>query len=369
VRAAGALLDEAVQSLLPAAISLPRALGDDAKKTFFLSELRYCGAGKKGGGRFRAAGRLGAGRDRSQPLFATDSSCSESLSEVAGKASPALAAGSVLVDLEATWKSWELRLSVARGVVVDKEGGARALSGPAKPVEMLKVRTSDLRIDSGQGAPILLHAKPTFVAGAVEITLLAADKAPARSPRTEPAVHASLVPGKTNIAAEISAGFANQILSRLTGKQPLVVPINREEVEIQDVKLSGRKTGKAGEASLAGTASPRSMRETLRWNLLTEGDPLRVASMRATAELEDCSSLGAVAAIACNVRNGARTTAAEAFAHAFNQRYQGGLVHALLSPLDLRFSFSGQRFVLRGDLLEAAYSARGLALTGLMTAK
>jgi hypothetical protein len=149
----------------------------------------------------------------------------------------------------------------------------------------------------------------------------------------------------------------------------LVIPANREEVEVSDVTLAGQGAGEAAGLSLAGNASPRSMRETVRWNLLAAGEPLRVSSLRATPQFEDCSTLGTMAAIGCNVRNGARTAAAEAFAQAFIQRYQGRFVHEVSSPLDLRFTVAGQRILLRGDLVRTAFSARGLMIAGRLSGK
>ncbi|MBN2574577.1 MAG: hypothetical protein JXP73_08415 [Deltaproteobacteria bacterium] len=364
VRALASLLDESVGSLLPAALSLPPELGDDARKTFFLNELRYCGPGDKGAGRFRAAGRSGAGEDRQAPLLAGEDGCRASLAELAERASPTLAAGAMLVDLEATWKRWELRLFAVRGVVALKAGRARPMSGPGKPVQILSVRTADLRIDRDAGEPIVLHARPVFLAGAVEVVVVLADKAPGKAPAPDFGTRAALLSAKDNLAAEIPVSFANQVLRRLTGNQPLVIPVNRDELELADVKLAGQGAGEKAQLTLAGSASPRALRETMHWSLLAAGKPLRASSLRASAGGEDCSGLAAVAALACGVRNGARVAAAEAFAQAFNQRYRGGWVHELCSPLDLRFNLAGQRFVLRGDLTSTSFSARGLALAG-----
>jgi len=368
-RASAALLDECLQGILPAAVALPRALGDDTKKTFFVNELRYCGPGDKGRGRFRAAGRLGAGEDRKDPLLAGAEACRQGLAEIAERASPPLAAGTLLLDLEASWKGWELSLGALSGLVADQEGRTRAMSGSGKPVEIATVRTADLRIDSGAGAPIVLHARPVFLAGAIEVAIVLADKPPTKAPPTEPGARGEPFAGEANLAAEIPAAFANQVLRRLTGTRPLVIPVHGEEVEISDVTLTGQGAGRTAQLSVAGNASPRSMQETVRWRLLAAGEPLRVSSLAATAQLEDCSTLGSVAAIGCNLRNGARSAAAEAFAQAFRQRYQGSLVHELASPVDLRFTLAGQRVLLHGDLVQTAYSARGLLVAGQLRGK
>ena len=61
------------------------------------------------------------------------------------------------------------------------------------------------------------------------------------------------------------------------------------------------------------------------------------------------------------MRNGARAAAAEAFAAALTQKYQGQFVHDLASPQSLRFNVAGQRIDLRGDLVKTLFSARGLS--------
>jgi hypothetical protein len=61
------------------------------------------------------------------------------------------------------------------------------------------------------------------------------------------------------------------------------------------------------------------------------------------------------------VRNGARSAAAEGFASALTQRYQGQPAHELASPLNLRFEVAGQRIELRGDLLRLGIGPRGLS--------
>jgi hypothetical protein len=289
--------------------------------------------------------------------------CQSSLAGVAEQASPALAEGTLLADLEASWRSWELQLSAVRAVVAGKEGRTRPVPGLLKPVQILAFSTAGLRIDNGAGPPILLHGKPSFLAGAVEVAVVLADKAPSKPPHAEWGTRAAGLDGPANLAAEIPVAFANQLLRRLTGTQPLVIPANGDEVEVQNVVLSGTGGGEAARLALAGTATPRSLRETLRWNLLATGTPLQLSSVRATAELEDCSALGTMAALGCSARNMARTAAAEAFAQALTQRYQGELVHELASPIDLRFGVAGQRIVLRGDLLRTVLSAHGLFAT------
>ena len=87
-----------------------------------------------------------------------------------------------------------------------------------------------------------------------------------------------------------------------------------------------------------------------------------------SGQLEDCSGLGTMAALACNVRNGARGAAAEAFGSGLTQRYQGQAAHELASPFNLRFEVAGQRIELRGDLLRLGFGPRGLTAVGRLGA-
>jgi len=267
----------------------------------------------------------------------------------------------VLADLEATWKPWQLTLVAVRALVVGEGGRVRSLAGLEKRADILSVPTSELRIETGVGSPIVLFAVPTFVAGAVEIAVVAADKAPAKAPHPEHGARDGLTTGQANVAVQIPVSFANEVLRRLTWTQPLTVPVDREEIDIQNVSLAGQGAGELARLTLTGNATPKSVRETMRWTVVVAGEPLRVSSVQAAAQLEGCAGLGTMAAIGCNVRNGARAAAAETFAAALTQKYQGQFVHDLASPQSLRFNVAGQRIDLRGDLVKTLFSARGLS--------
>jgi hypothetical protein len=154
------------------------------------------------------------------------------------------------------------------------------------------------------------------------------------------------------------------VLRRLTWTQPLTIPVDRDEVEIRQVSLAGSGAGESARLTLSGTATPRTIREIMQWTVGLGGDPLLVSRGQFSAQLEDCSGLGTMAALACNLRNGARGAAAEAFGASLTQRYQGQPVHELASPLNLRFEVAGQRVELRGDLLHLGLGPRGLSASG-----
>jgi hypothetical protein len=367
VRGAAALLEESVQGILPATVILPREVTGEDGKALQVTEARYCGATDKGNGKFRVAGRLAGKAGRSKQLLGGAEPCRASLAEVAARAGMDLLEGTVLVDLESSWRNWELKLVAQRAVHADRDGHAQPVAALGKPLELHGMRTADLRIDNGAGPPIVLHARPVFHAGAIEILLVLADQTPTRVPSAE-ATELHLT-GNENLAALLPPGFANQVLRRLTWTQPLVIPTERDQIEVRDVTLIGDGAGNKAQLTTAGTAMPRSLHETVRWQVLTAGEPLHFATLQATAQPEDCASLGAMAAIACNVRNGARVAGAEGFAQAMTQRYQGRFLHDLGSPFDLHFSVAGRRIGLSGELLRTSWSGRGLLASGHLRAR
>ena len=370
VRISAALLDEEMRAFLPATLALPRSLaelGEEGARTMTLAELKYCGASEKGAGRFRAVIRQSNGK--TQAILTAGDGCHASPAELAkrGAASSEAGEGLVLADLEATWKSWELKLAVVHALVVGKGGHKSAPAAFDKRVDILTISTSDLRIDAGPGAPIVLHVAPSFAATAVELAVAMTEGAPPKAATLERAAangRGDILSGQANIAAEIPLQVANQVLRRLTWTQPLTIPVDRDEVEIRQVSLSGSGSGESARLTASGTATPSAIRETMQWTLALGGDPLLVSTAQFSGQLENCSGLATMAALACNVRNGARGAAAEAFGSSLTQRYQGQPVHELASPFDLRFEVARQRIELRGDLLRIGFGPRGLSASG-----
>jgi hypothetical protein len=271
--------------------------------------------------------------------------------------------------VEATWRPWELRLAIVRSTEVAKTGRGKSQAGLDKHRELLSVSTADARITTESG-PIALYAVPYFLSSAVEVAVFWSQNGsapPSPSERTTSEARGPQLAVDANVAADLPLPFANQVLRRLTGSQPLTIPVNRDEVDVQNVSASVSGSGESARLTVVGDASPRSMRETMHWTVAAAGEPLRVSLLRMSAELEDCAGLGTMAALACNARNGVRGTAADGFAAALTQKYQGQLVHELASPLDLRFTVAGQRLQLRGDLLRMKISPRGLSATAKLS--
>ena len=370
VRVSATLIDEEIHAFLPATLALPRALaelGEEGARTITIAELKYCGATERGAGRFRAVIR--SATTKAQAFLAASDGCLVSLADLAkrGVTSSDGGEGLVLADLEAAWKSWELKLAVVHALVLGK-GAPMTFD---KRVDILAISTSDFRIDLDAGPPIVLHAAPSFAATALDLAVAMTEGPPPKATTLERAAasgRGEMLSGQANIAAEVPLQVANQVLRRLTWTQPLTIPVDRDEVEIRQVALTGSGAGASARLTASGSATPRTIRETMQWALTLVGEPLVVSSARFSGQLEDCAGLGTMAALSCNVRNGARGAAAEAFGSTLTQRYQGQPAHELSSPLGFRFHVAGQRIELRGDLLRLGFGPRGLSAAGRMGA-
>jgi hypothetical protein len=366
LRVSSALLDETVQGLLPTIVRLPPAGEPSASNRPTLAtmtEIRYCGSTDKGAGRLRAVLRLES--PAGEPAFLLGKSgCQDGLADVAKRIGESNEdPGIAVADVEAVWKPWDVRLSVVRAEGTTKTAKARLASLLEKRRELLTLSTGDARIQTDSG-PITLYTVPTFVAGGVEIAVvLGGGGAPPSPERLVGGNRGLNITGDANAAAEIPLSFANQVLRRLTSAQAMTIPVNGDEVEVRNASLSGEGGGEGARLTLTGQATPASVRETVQWTVSTSGDPMKVAFFQLAPQLEDCGGLGTLAAVACNVRNGARAAAAQALASSLTQRYQGAFVHDLASPRTLRFSLAGERFVLTGDLLRMALGARGVSVT------
>jgi hypothetical protein len=366
LRMSAALLDESVQGLLPTLVRLPPLVGEpsaDNRPTLAtMTEIRYCGSTDKGAGRFRALLRLESSAPTATVLLGKNG-CQGGLADVARRVGEGNdGAGIVAVDLEGTWRPWELRLVVAHAEGTTKLSKTRLAAVLEKRRELLVVPTGDVRILAESG-PIPLYAVPSFLQGAVEIALVLGGSGAPRAPeRPAGGARGPGFAGEANVAAEVPLPFVNQLLRRLTSTQSLVIPLNRDEVEVRNVSIAGEGAGETARVVLTGQATPASIHETVRWSATCGGDPMRLASVQIAAQMEDCSGLATMAAVGCNVRNGARAAAAEAFAASLTQRYQGVAVHELSSPQTLRFTVAGERFILGGELSRVTFGQRGITV-------
>lgn len=368
---AAGLADEIARSVLPARIQLPLALAESAfagARTATLAELGYCGCGEKGSGRFRAVVFQNDG-GQAQRLLSIPDSCQLPLSELAKPAASLVGQGQALViaDVEATFRaSWELKVSLARVVIV--RGGAGALAPAAfdEHADVVTFATAPLRFDVA-GSPIYLHARPSFSRRSIGLGIAVTEKAVAK-PGAEMFPAAALLDGKATVAAEIPLSTVNLLLRRLTGAKPLTVSLEGDSVEIRNVGVRVAGSGAKAAVTVSGTATPQSIQETLNWTLDLAGDPLEVRAVHAAARVQDCASLGTLAAVACDLGNGARVAGAEAFARALTSRYGGQSAATLASPIHTQLPVAGRSVQVSGDLLRLASGSKGIVVIGGLSA-
>lgn len=379
LRASTALLDEVVANLLPIDVVLPGSLGappdagsDGVAQAALLTELRYCGPTDKGTGRFRAVVRWGS-LGTAPPVLGGADACRQTLGELAKHAgvseSPASDAGVALAELDASWRPWELKLSLVRALLPSSPSPPRP--GPPRPLapvelrrDLLTLSTAGLRIPTDAGETITVHVAPSFAGDGIEVAATVGEGGSPPASRPAASGGAPPIPADANVTLEVPYPTANLILRQLTATQPLVIPVEREMIELQSLSLAPASA--AGSATLGGAATPRSLRETARLTVLVAGPDLKVMALRADAQLENCAALGVLAAIACNTRNAARNSAA-ALATAVCQKYQGSLVRELAGPQALSVDFEKRRLELRGLLTRAAVGPRGLMVWGRLS--
>jgi hypothetical protein len=373
VSVASALVDEIAQGLLPARLELPRALAESAfagARTASLAELKYCGTGEKDAGLFRVV-VLQNNVGKAQSLLAIPASCQLSLGELARPAASLVGPGQSLAiaDVEAFVQARELKLWLVRGVVVRGDATKRVPETFDKRLELGALPTSALRFDL-EGFAIFLHEVPAFGNRSVGLAVAVSDGVSDKVALSERGSGKAIAPleGQATLAAEVPLATLNILLRRLTTSKPITIALQGDEIDLRNISVQATGRGAATQVTVIGTATPRSIRETVQWTLDLAGDPLSVSSVRAVAQLEDCAGQGALAGIACDLRNGGRSAAAEAFAATLTNRYGGQSVHALASPIDTRFTVAGRRLHLSGDLLRVAGGRTGLAAAGNFSA-
>jgi hypothetical protein len=358
LRVAGALVDDVVRSLLPVMLPGPGAgPGKDgaAPSAAILTEIRYCGATDKGAGLFRAVIRQTALDSGAPFLLPAGEACRPALADLA-KQLAAPVAGVAIADLQATWKPWELRLALLRSIAL-----APSKSAPISDLDnrrnLWTISTSDLGLPADAGEPIILHVAPRFAAGAIEIAVVVGERG---SATPTPSGHSgpSAAPlGEANLTADIPVSFANQVLRRLTWTQPLAISVDSDVVDLENLTIAQEKSG----LTIHGNATPRSIRETVRFTVAMNGEDLRLASVLTQGQMENCAGQGAFATVACNLRNSARQGVAGALGATLTQRYQGQLVRELVGQRSLGFSVGVRRLEIHGDLLRLSCGAAALS--------
>jgi hypothetical protein len=371
IHLAPAFVDQVARSVLPIRVDAPLALSEVAfagARTASLAELEYCGAGEKGTGRLRVV-LLQESVGKVQSLLAIPGSCQASLGELASPAATLVGQGQSLViaDGEATWSGGELKFALVHALAV--HGGARG-GAPVpldKRIELGTLPASALPFD-GAGAGLFFHVVPAFGEGGIGLAVSVSEnpKDKGASPARATSTTNALQGGKATLAVEVPLATLKLILGHLSSPKPLTVALEGDTIELRAISVQ-TVGGAASKVRVTGTATPQSIRETVAWTLDLAGEPLSVASVQAAAQLEDCAGQGMMAQMACDLRNSARTAAAQGFAAALTNRYGGRPVHELMSPLHTRLSVAGRRLQVSGDVLRVVSGRAGVAATGTLS--
>lgn len=360
----GGAIDRLVGKQLPATF---RVRGDrDAglgAEDVTLVDARYCGGGKDGGtGRFIGVLRPGGAAGTIPALDPGD--CRAKLDEVAKRLSGGSESGPVgVVELAAAWAPSELRVSIG-DIAAAGEGGrglARTLARAKTAGPLATVQTSGLRLATERGSSLSLDIALTFLKAAdgVVSTLTVACPGCATTPRAR--VKNPSVP---MVDADVEVGatfrFANRVLALYSGEGPLVLEVDRQQVEIRNVQLGGSD----GALTVRGRATSRAVAESAQVQMVATGADLQLAEVRAEGEREDCGGLSGGAAMRCTVRNAARGPAAAALAAAMTSHYRGKLLRTLIAPPRFSFEVDGRPMTLRLTPTRASSTGGSLVVHG-----
>ncbi|MEA2698078.1 MAG: hypothetical protein QOI66_2349 [Myxococcales bacterium] len=333
--------------------------------TAWLMEARYCSAGD--GGRGRVLGVVRSRRDTlpaAPPLLDAAGDCRASLEKMARRAAFASLPDAALVEFGATFAPWEVRVSIASFVtspmgsaglaaaltraqaaptVRTIRTGAQSLSLPDFPAQTFDVA---VRFGKADGVTLAL-TPPVTAAGAVA----GAPTAPG-----EPLT----LPEGADATLRISDALANRLLSQATQSGPLVVPIDRQAIELRSLRV----TSGDDRATMRARATPRGFPESVGLAVDAAGADLKLVEVRAQPELEDCAGLSMMSALGCRARNAARSTAAATLAGELSARTRGQTVRTLGSVPAASITIGAQRLRVRVTPTRLRSTAAGLTATG-----
>lgn len=360
----GGAINRFVVKQLPATFSLrgDRDAGIGAQNVT-LVDARYCGAGKDGGrgllvGVLRLAGAAGT----LPPVDADD--CRAKLDEVARRLAAAPEAGTVaVVELIAEWVPWELRVSIG-DVAAGGDGArelARTLARAKTAGPLAAVETSGLRLATERGSSLNLDLALTFLKGTAGLvsTLTVAGPGGVPAPRV-PVVNPAGAAADVDAIVGATLPFANRVLALYSQDGPLVLQLDRQEVEIRNLKVGGGE----GTLTVRGRATSSAVAESAQVHIESAGADLRLADVRAEAETEDCRALSGGASMRCTVRNAARGPAAAVLAAALTARYRGRLLRTLMAPPPFSFEVGRRRLTLRLTPTRASSTGGNLVVHG-----
>jgi hypothetical protein len=341
----GAAINRFVARQLPATFAVrgDRAAGIGAEDVV-LVDARYCSGNGKNRGRI--VGVLRPAADEVPGLPPIDAhDCQGKLDSVARRLAGGPGAGKVAVaELALEWAPWELRVSI--GEIAPAGDGARPLArtlARAKAAGPLAVvDTSGLQLATERGSTLGLDLALSFPKDGVLATLTPACAGCVPPPRA-PIVSAGAASADADASVAATLRFANRMVAFYSDEGPLVLDVERQSIEIRNIQIAGGE----GTLSVSGRATSRAVSETALVHIESAGPDLKLAQVRAEAEMENCGGQGGVADTRCNIRNATRGPAAAALAAALTSRYRGQALRTFIAPPPFSFDVGGRRMTLR----------------------
>jgi hypothetical protein len=367
----GGAINRFVAKQLPATFSVrgDRDAGIGAQEVT-LADARYCGAGKDGGrGRLVGVLRPGGATGTLPAVDAQD--CHGKLDDIAKRLAAAPEAGAVaVVELNAEWVPSELRVSI--GDIAAAGDGGRALArtlarAKAAAGPLVTVETSGLRLATERGSSLDLDLALAFLKGSdgVLATLTVACPGCVPAPgarivhRPKPAADAG-ADADADAVLGATLRLANRVVALYSENGPLVLDLDRQQVEIRNLHLDGGE----GTLTVRGRATSRLVGESALVQIESAGADLRLVEVRGVTEMEDCRALSGAASLRCNVRNAARGPAANAFAATMTSYYRGKPLRTFIAPPPFSFEVGGRRVTLRLKPTRVASAGGSLVVHG-----
>jgi hypothetical protein len=334
--------------------SLPIAVPVPTKpvSSVFLVDVRFCGADAKGRARARAVFTADARVQRLNTLHRPDD-CAADLDKVATRALADLGTDSVAVAAVGASSSAGSIAPALDGVAVT------ALSGPVAPgLRALAMRPPlpaialrGLELDREHPGALTMNLALEWRRDGIALAAALGGRAP--PPRGGP----DKAPDG-GIAIEMPLALANEILDRVSRRNPIHVKMEPEEIALSDLHVA------RGGPGLVVTARATSVSVGEPFDVAVElgGADLQIADSRVSPVLEDCSRVGVIERLACSARNAGRGAAAQALAAALRQQVQGKLVRMLLGTRSFSLDLGGRAVTVTGAF--SRLGAREDALNG-----
>ena len=245
----GGAINRFVARQLPTTFSIrgDRDAGIGAQEVT-LVDARYCGAKEKGQGRLIGVLRPAGGEAPALPAL-DGADCRGKLEEVARRlaSAPNVGAGAgavAAVELLASWAPSELRVAIG-DVASAGEGGrplARTLARAKAAGPLATADTSGLRLETERGSSLNLDVALSFLKGGDGVLATLTPACPgcsAPAPRAPVIATPAGAPADTDGIVAATLRFANRVVALYSSDGPLVLEVNRQDVEIRGLQLAG----------------------------------------------------------------------------------------------------------------------------------